>query len=353
MEPSLHPDDQPTEHYPFGFDLAKGSETALAFTKEIRRVRWFVGPGGQIDPIEDNPRTAAGLMIQPLTDWERAMNPTRLRFEEFDRMPWLKTLDPYSRVAWENDTMTSAISLVSSLGWVLRFWGAEHLCEYGEWHPSWPMLAVSHGLIAAIERSAKALQSCKSISFVGDPPVESVGLPDAARVAERVVLHARWMRDNLTKNTEINIEADCELFKLFDEMEWNWRQLPNRGYEPIYDRAWDDSGICGTCAHNAVHSLRNTIVMSLGSIAARVRSERSSGGWLAQLEAERARERKPFSPLVSGTKTINTPKIGMPWFIPFWTPEARLQAADAVPQLNLPRWGNQLEVERVKLSRMV
>jgi hypothetical protein len=154
---------------------------------------------------------------------------------------------------------------------------------------------------------------------------ERVAQSEASDEAWRVVYCAHKMERNITECPTPSIDRDHELFRLWDQLNWHWRQLPSEGYESCYDRAWDDGDVSGTCAHEAAYYLGlTTIRLTLGCIAQDVRG------------------RKP-----------EAAQIGLPWFVPFWTPEARPRTVGRLPKLNPGRWRAQLEIEALKLKAAI
>ena len=308
-----------------GFDLQIAGKKALEFVEAVERSGWVDLPGP--DQILDGPDRNFTFLITPLAEWERAINPERMPFEELDKMEriWafcsnLKTID-------EKKTLIPALVLVAAFGWVARFWKAESLCQSGEWMPKFPFKFLPFELVETIWQAAKAIESGKNIPEHCYPPRHQkakVSLAESHQHAIGIVNCASDIRRNLTSTTGIDLTEDLDLFRLWGHLNWHDLLLPGGGYEPCETTAFRDGGISGTCAHDAAKRLRESLCISLGFYAMNSRNGPASRCFLH-----------------------------CSWMIPFWTPQARCDAAQVVPKIDQGYWRNELTIEARKLAKLI
>ncbi len=312
-------------------DLSAVSRHALEFVSTVREAGWFApdDPAMNVMPIDGLPYMAFGMLVDPLRQWAQAINPRRQSLAELDRLAglWGASTERLGVGVWhDNDQVNALLCLIASFGWVLRFLNAEALCETGEWSPQFPSRHLPEQLLISIWDAASAIRD-EGRMTLGRPPgwpnPKRLGLTEAATVARDLVFNAWQIEQNISRHRSPSVDSDHELFKLWGHLEWCNQQLPHGGYEACYpDLAWCDADISGPCAHDAVPHIRDAISLTLGFVALETRS----GG---QIKG----------------------RVGFPWFIPFWTPEARPLADGKLPKLNKGRWNSQLMIESEKLKK--
>ena len=309
-----------------GFDLQIAGKKALEFVEAVERSGWVDLPGP--DQILDVPDRNLTVLIKPLAEWERSINPERMPFEELDKMEriWafcsnLKTIDENKKI------LTPALVLVAAFGWVARFWGAESLCESGKWTPKFTFCFLPFELVEIIWQAAKAIESGKNIPEHCYPQRHQkakVSLAEAHNHAEGILFYATLIRISLTNASGIDLSEDLELFRHWGYLNWHDLLLPGGGYEPCETTAFRDGGISGTCAHDAAKRLRESLCNSLGFCAMNSRNGPASRCFLH-----------------------------CSWMIPFWTPQARCDAAQVVPKIDQGYWRNELTIEARKLAKPI
>ena len=309
-----------------GFDLLDAGKKALAFVEAVERSGWVYLPGPN-QCADEAPDRNLTVLITPLAEWERSINPERMPFEELDKMEriWafcsnLKTID-------EKKTLIPALVLVAAFGWVARFWKAESLCESGKWTPKFTFCSLPFELVETIWQAAKAIESGKNIPEHCYPQRHQkakVSLAESHQHAIGIVYCATDIRRNLTSTTGIDLSKDLELFRLWGHLNWHDLLLPGGGYEPCETTSFRDGGISGTCAHDAAKRLRESLCISLGFYAINSRNDPASRCFLH-----------------------------CSWMIPFWTPQARCDAAQVVPKIDQGYWRNELTIEARKLAKPI
>ena len=259
------------------------------------------------------------------------MNPHRRTLSELDGMAGLwgtPSPIPYIPRVMENDATNALMCLIASLCWVLRFWNVDPLCARNQWSPQPPYRPIPENLVATIGDAAEAVRAGTGMACLyqprGWPVPEPLSLADAGTAAAQLIHCAREMEENLARYPSPDVGRDHELFSLWGQLEWLDRQLPREGYEPCFpDRVWEDAGFCNTCAHSAVLWVRTSIILTLGGIAVETRCGEITAG-----------------------------RAGLPWFVPFWVPEARPLAVGKLPKVNQGRWMAQLRIETERLRHV-
>ena len=67
-----------------GFDLLDAGKKALEFVEAVERSGWVDLP--ELAQLADEPDRNLTALTGPLAAWERSINPTRMSFEELDKM---------------------------------------------------------------------------------------------------------------------------------------------------------------------------------------------------------------------------------------------------------------------------
>ncbi len=301
-------------------DWKSAAEAALAFVDSVVRQGWMIHPGNETSFPEPGWRMQH---MELLLRWERATNPTRMSFRKLDGMGWLFDGEKQHMIEMGKE-MECAVLLIASLGWVIRLWCAEALCQDGDWDDLPPYYGLPLGIVEAIFRAAEGLRA-------GTRPTTLCVEPWAARparVALSETITPAWhelsaasdIHRNLTQDTRRNIQADWNLFRSRDRLNWHASRLPVTGYEACFSgTAFQDAGFSGTCAHVALQNLRNAthMMLSSGAFESRGRPAMLHSGWGESV---------------------------------YWTPEARALVVDHVPRINPSLWLSQLEIERVRMA---
>ncbi len=306
-----------------GFDAQEASTKALAFVTAVEKSGWVQREPDARDLDVDRNLPA---LRSPLIEWANAINPNRVPFDELDRMEhlWDYASDWRVRNGSEN-TLTPALTLIASFGWVARFWSANSLFETGDWNPVFPFSFLPFELVKMTWLAAKALQTGENLFGVEYPfrlPKERVSLPEARKHAVELVVCVNQMHQNLNGNTAANVAADRELFEWWGKLNWRYSRFAGLDFETCRgDAIFEDGDTGGPSAHEAAESFRFSLGFRLGSYAVATRSN----------DPESVR-------------------LDFPWMIPFWTPNARETAANLVPVLKQWKWNSQLEIESGKLK---
>ncbi len=304
----------------FGFNSTAAAESAIAFLEALIEYGGVLtaSPFESSSPGGDLPQT----VVEQLAEWEMVMNPQRLDFLEFDRTPHL-----WLAAVWDDEELLAAISLTASLGWVLRFLGAESLCGQNlKILDRVKGLRLANPLAHAIWDSANTLLGNRTSSplppiFV--PPVPC-NLSEASLAAEATLIEIWHIQKNMIKHANQDIRQDAYIFWRLGNLEWLHRRMPETGYQPCYSEVWAEDGMNSLCAHEASITLKERLFSRTIDIGQRLRHPRNTFAYAGRYPRD----------------------------IPLWTPNARVRAAELMANfnINMPRWAAKLRIESAKLN---